>query len=61
LKYEGVGIFVAEKWVDSVISVEMHSKQVTIVKLVLGERLLNVFPLYVPHSGKLDEKGKFLE
>ena len=25
------------------------------VKLVLGERLVNVFSAYAPHSGKLDE------
>jgi len=25
-KTEGVGIFVAEKWVDSVVSVERHSE-----------------------------------
>jgi len=60
LKFEGVGILLAEKWVDSAVSVEMHSKRVTIVKLVLGERLVNVFPLHAPHSGKLDEKESFL-
>jgi len=27
-KSDGVGIFVAEKWVDSVVSVERHSKRV---------------------------------
>ena len=38
-----VGIFVAEKWLDSVVSVERHSKQVMPVKLVLGDSLVNVF------------------
>ena len=32
-KTEGVGIFVAEKWVDSVVSVERHSERI----LVLSE------------------------
>ena len=27
-KTDGVGIFVAEKWVDSVVSVERHSERV---------------------------------
>ena len=42
-KTEGVGIFVAEKWVDSVVSVERHSERILVLKMVLGGRLLNVF------------------
>jgi len=37
-----VGIFVAEKWVDSVVSVDRHSKIVLILKMVLDNGLLNV-------------------
>ena len=55
-KTEGVGIFVAEKWVDSVVSVERHSERILVLKMVLGDCLLNVFTVYVPHSGKLDEE-----
>jgi len=33
---DGVGIFVAEKWVDSVVSVKRHSERVLILKIVLG-------------------------
>ena len=40
-KTEGVGIFVAEKWVDSVVSVERHSERILVLKMVLGDRLLN--------------------
>ena len=55
-KTEGIGIFVAEKWVDSVVSVERHSERIMVLKMVLGEdRLLNVFTVYAPHSGKPDE------
>jgi len=32
---DDVGIFVAEKWVDSVVSVERHSKRVLILRMVL--------------------------
>jgi len=39
---DGVGIFIAEKWVDSVVSVERHSKRVLILKVVLDSGLLNV-------------------
>ena len=36
-KTDGVGIFVAEKWVDSVVSVERHSERVLVLKMVLGD------------------------
>ena len=53
---DGVGIFVAQKWVDSVVSVERHSERVLVLKMVLGDCLLNVFTVYAPHSGKIDEE-----
>jgi len=39
-------------------SVERHSERAMIVKLVLGDRLVNVFSVYAPHSGKPDYKRK---
>ena len=59
-KIDSVGIFVAEKWVFSVVSVERHSKWVIIVKSVLGERLVNISSLHAPHSGKPDEEKESL-
>jgi len=53
---DGVGIFVAEKWVDSVVKVERHSERVLILKMVLDNRLLNVLTVYAPHSGKPEEE-----
>jgi len=55
-KSDGVRIFVAEKWVDSVVSVERHSERILVLKMVLGDCLLNVFTVYAPHSGKPDEE-----
>jgi len=55
-KTDGVWIFVAEKWIDSVVGVERHSERVLVLKMVLGDCLLNVFTVYVPHSGKPDEE-----
>jgi len=49
---DGIGIFVAEKWVDSVVSVERHSKRVLRLRMVLDNGLLNVLTVYAPHSGK---------
>jgi len=53
---DGVGMFVAEKWVDSVVKVEGHSERVLILKMVLDSVLLNVLMVYAPHSGKPEEE-----
>jgi len=55
-KQDGIGIFVAEKWVDSVVSVERHSKRVLNLRMVLDNCLLNVLTVYAPHSGKSEEE-----
>ena len=44
------------KWVDSVVSVERHSERVLVLKMILGDCLLNVFTVYAPPSGKPDEE-----
>jgi len=49
-------MFVAEKWVDSVVKVKRHSERVLILKMVLDNSLLNVPTVYAPHSGKLEEE-----
>ena len=56
---DGVVIFIAEYWVDSVVNVERHSERVLILKMVLDNRFLNVFTVYVPHSGKPEEERVF--
>ena len=41
---------------DSVVSVERHSERILVLKMDLGDFLLNVFTVYAPHSGKPDEE-----
>ena len=53
---DGVGIYVAEKWVDNAVSVEKHSERVLILKTVLDNGLLNVLTVYAPHWGKPQEE-----
>ena len=53
---DGVGMFVAEKWVDSVVKVERHSERVLILKMVLDNSLMNVLTAYAPQSGKPEEE-----
>jgi len=52
---DGIGMFVAEKWVDSLVKVERHSERVLILKMVL-DISLNVLTVYAPHSGKPEEE-----
>jgi len=47
---DGIGTFVAEKWVET------HSKRVLILKMVLDNGLLNVLMVYAPHSVKPEEE-----
>jgi len=44
-RLDGVGLFVAEKWVDSVVSVDRHSNREQILKVVLDNGLLNILSL----------------
>ena len=53
---DGVGMFVAEKWVDSVVKVERHTERVLILKMVLDNSLMNILTVYAPHSGKPEEE-----
>jgi len=57
---DGVGVFVAEKWVDSVVKVERHSERVLILKMVLDNSLMNVLAVYAPHLGKPEEEKENL-
>ena len=59
-KLDGVGIFVAEKWVNSAVSVRRHSKKALILRMVLDNGLLNILTVYAPHSGKPEEKKENL-
>ena len=42
-KTDGVGIFVSEKWVHSVASVERHSERVLVLNMVIGDCLPKCF------------------
>jgi len=53
---DNVGIFLAEKSVDSDVSVERHSERVLILKMVLDYGLLSVLMVYAAHSGKPEEE-----
>jgi len=54
-KTEGVGVFVAEQWVDQVVQIDRYNERIVVVKLVVGDRILNDFSVYVSHLGKNDK------
>jgi len=57
-KTDDVAIFVAEEWVDSVLSVERHSERVLVLKMVLGDCLRNVSRYVLLTQGNLTRKRR---
>jgi len=53
---DGVGMFAAKKWVESVVKVERHIERVLILKMVLDNGLLNVLTVYAAHLRKPEEE-----
>ena len=55
--YGGVGILVAEKWIDKIISVERTNNRQMAIRLLIGRKILYVISGYAPQVG-LPEKEK---
>ena len=43
---------------DQVIQTDRYNEKSIVVKLVLGDRVTNVFYIYVPHSSKCNEEKR---
>jgi len=56
---DGVGMFVAEKWVDSVEKVERLSERVLILKMVLDNSFMNVLTVFSLGGKPEEEKENF--
>ena len=46
--YGGVGIFIAEKWVDKVIDVKRVNDRIIVVKFLIGKRIVTAVSVYTP-------------
>jgi len=57
-KTDGVGIFVAKKRVDSVVSVERHGVRVLVLKMVLDDCLLKFSQYMLLTQGNLMRKRR---
>ena len=58
----GVGIFVAEKWIDKVIDIKRVSDRIMLIKLMIGETIFTVISVYAPQCGLNEEvKDEFYD
>ena len=54
----GVGVFIAERWIDSVVNVVRVNEQIMYVKLVIGKNIVNIVSAYAPQLGlSVEEKN----
>ena len=55
----GVGIILAEKWLEAIFDVKRVSDSIMLIKLFVGKSIVAVLPVYAPHAG-LDDSVKDL-
>ena len=51
----GVGVFVAEEWIEKVFEVQRVSDRIILVKLIVGQRVVTFLSVYAPQNGLSDE------
>ena len=55
-----MGVFVAERWIDSVVQIKWVTERLMVVQVTVGGSVLNVISVYAPQVGRtLDEKMDF--
>ena len=55
-----VGVFIAKRWIDSVVDVVRVNEQIMYVKLVIGKQIVNIVSAYAPQVGlSAEEKDDF--
>ena len=56
----GVGILVAEKWIEKVIEVKRISERIMVLRVTVGKSVLNIVSVYAPQVGRSTvEKEEF--
>ena len=51
----GVGVLVAEEWIEKVFEVQRVSNRIILVTLIVGQRMVSFLSVYAPQSGQSDE------
>ena len=46
----GVGVFVAEEWIEKVFEVQRVSDRILLVKLIVGQRVVTLLSVYAPQK-----------
>ena len=60
--YGGVGVLIAEKWIDNVISVARHNHRCIQIRFLVGTVIVNTICCYAPQTGlTTEEKDEFYE
>ena len=58
----GVGILLAEKWIDSVFEVLRASDRIIMLKMIIGKTVYTLVNVYAPQQGRSDdEKDRFYD
>ena len=52
----GVGILLAEKWIDKVLSVVRINHRIMMLRLLVGKIILSIFCVYAPQCGRPSEE-----
>ena len=53
-------MFIAERWIDSVVDVVRANERIMYVKLVIGKQIVNIVSAYAPQVGlSAEEKDDF--
>ena len=56
----GVGILVAEKWINHVVEVRRVNERVMVLRLAIGRSVFNIVSVYAPQTGRIrEEKEEF--
>ena len=56
----GVGVFIAERWIDCIVNVVRVNERIMYVKLVIGKQIINIVSAYAPQVGlSAEEKDDF--
>ena len=58
----GVGVFLAERWIESVYNIKRVSDRILLIKLILSDEILTVLSVYAPQTGlENNYKDKFYD
>jgi len=56
----GVGVLLAERWIEKVIQVCMFSERVMLVRVLVAKQVINISSAYAPQSGRaMEDKERF--